>query len=408
MTRRHAGVALVAGIALLAAACGGGSGFSPPQATATGGGGELRVLAASSGTAETQALTQAIDAFNASGQGKAKLEIATDLNTQLTTALAGGNPPDVFYGQVEKIYDLVKADALAPVGDKVGSPVYPNLKAAFTVNGTYYCPPKDFSTLALQVNDTMLAQAGVTPPKTWAELRTAAEKLTTGGRVGLVMGDELLRVLPFMLQNGGYVLSKDLTKATANTPQNAEALTYLKEMIDKGWVKSAKELGAGWPGEAFGKQQAAMTLEGNWILGAMAKDYPSVKYSSVELPAGPKGKGTLSFTVCWAVAKATKNLNGAVALVKFLTSDKEQLALTEGFGPMPANPALRDKWLQKYPQAQAYIAGAQYATTPVFPSGFKPVLDETNTQIQRFFKGQATPSQVLQSFDSAAASVLGG
>ena len=48
----------------------------------------------------------------------------------------------------------------------------------------------------------------------------------------------------------------------------------------------------GWGGEAFGKQLAAMTIEGNWIAGGM-KDYPDVKYKVVELPAGPAGKGTL-------------------------------------------------------------------------------------------------------------------
>ncbi len=36
-----------------------------------------------------------------------------------------------------------------------------------------------------------------------------------------------------------------------------------------------------------------MTIEGNWIKGAVKNDYPDLKYKTVELPAGPKGKGTL-------------------------------------------------------------------------------------------------------------------
>ena len=39
-----------------------------------------------------------------------------------------------------------------------------------------------------------------------------------------------------------------------------------------------------------------MTIEGNWIKGALQNDFPDVKYTVHALPAGPKGKGTLSFT----------------------------------------------------------------------------------------------------------------
>jgi multiple sugar transport system substrate-binding protein len=45
-----------------------------------------------------------------------------------------------------------------------------------------------------------------------------------------------------------------------------------------------------------------MTIEGNWIRGAMKNDYPDVAYTVAELPEGPAGKGTLLFTQCWGIA----------------------------------------------------------------------------------------------------------
>ena len=48
--------------------------------------------------------------------------------------------------------------------------------------------------------------------------------------------------------------------------------------------------------------KAAMTIEGNWIKGAMTNDYPDVKYTVAPMPAGPAGEGTLLFTQCWGVA----------------------------------------------------------------------------------------------------------
>src|SRR5690606_40176759 len=58
------------------------------------------------------------------------------------------------------------------------------------------------------------------------------------------------------------------------------------------------DVGAGWGGEAFGTGAAAMTIEGNWIVGALRNDFPDTPYRVVELPAGPAGKGTLQFTNC--------------------------------------------------------------------------------------------------------------
>ena len=58
-----------------------------------------------------------------------------------------------------------------------------------------------------------------------------------------------------------------------------------------------------------------MTIEGNWIAGAMTHDYPNVKYKVVPLPAGPAGKGTLQFTTCWGIAAASKNKAAAMQLV---------------------------------------------------------------------------------------------
>src|SRR3712207_9419812 len=61
------------------------------------------------------------------------------------------------------------------------SDFYPNLIKAYTgPDNKLYGLPKDHNTLAMFYNKDMLQQAGVTtPPKTWDELRAAAQKLKT-------------------------------------------------------------------------------------------------------------------------------------------------------------------------------------------------------------------------------------
>ena len=68
-------------------------------------------------------------------------------------------------------------------------------------------------------------------------------------------------------------------------------------MLDAGSYQFTENMDLGWGGEALGTGAAAMTIEGNWIRGAMTNDYPDINYRVVELPNGPSGhRGSMAFT----------------------------------------------------------------------------------------------------------------
>ncbi len=172
-------------------------------------------------------------------------------------------------------------------------------------------------------------------PKNWADLEAVAKKLTSGKVKGLVIGDTRDRVGAFMKQAGGWIVSPDQTKMTADTPTNLAGLTEVQKLLASGSASYPKGVDAGWGGEAFGQGKAAMTIEGNWIKGALKNDFPNVKWQAVELPAGPAAKGTLSFTECYGVAAASKNQAAAIDLVKYLSTEEPAMALATGLGVMP-------------------------------------------------------------------------
>jgi multiple sugar transport system substrate-binding protein len=64
----------------------------------------------------------------------------------------------------------------------------------------------------------------------------------------------------FLVQNGSFLVSEDGKTVTANDPKNVDALTYVQGLWKDGTLKTPKDLGAGWAGEAFGKGSAAMTI----------------------------------------------------------------------------------------------------------------------------------------------------
>src|SRR5690606_2890993 len=75
-------------------------------------------------------------------------------------------------------------------------------------DGTLYGLARSVNSLALFYNTRMLADAGIDPPTTWEELRTAAAELTRGDTYGVAFSaspdaDGVYQFLPFFWSAGG-------------------------------------------------------------------------------------------------------------------------------------------------------------------------------------------------------------
>ena len=355
---------------------------SPTKTQAT----ELTALIGSSGPAETNAVQVAAGAFTKKTGINVKVIVASDLGQQLAQGFASGNPPDIFYLGNDQVATYAKAGDLAPL-DKLANvkSFYPSLRAAYTYKGHLYAAPKDFSTLGLVINTASWKSAGLKTknyPKTWDQLAAVAKKLTRNGQVGLCTGPEFHRLGVFMIQNGGWLVSKNGKKATVNSGANVQAFNYVKKMLGNGSMKLTNQLGVGWGGEGFGKKMCAMTIEGNWIAGAMKNDYPSVGYKVVQLPRGPKGQGTLQYDGGWGLAAASKNKADAMKLISFLTNKSIEMGMAKAFGVMPSIMSARKQWLKVYPQWSSFLAGANYSKSIPPVPGISTVLGDFNQQLQ--------------------------
>ncbi len=375
---------------------------------ASSGGVELEMLIASSGDAETNAVTAAADAWAAETGNTVEVRVATDMNQELAQGFASGNPPDVFYLDASRLGDNAAAGNLFAYTPAENDDFYQSLRDTFTFEGTQYCAPKDFSTLALQINLASWEAAGLTEadiPTTYEELADVAAQLTTDDQVGLGLGTGIDRFGAFVVGNGGWWLNDDATAPTANTPEVLAGLQYVQDNIAAGNFALAPALDTGWGGEAFGTQRAAMTIEGNWIRGAMSNDFPDVEFIVAELPAGPAGQGTLSFTQCWGIAADSGNHDAAIELVNFLTTPDQQIAFAEGFGVMPSRQAAAADYEALFPENAAFIAGGAYGRGPINAPGLDAVVADLNSQLETI--STANLESVLESFDSNANAELG-
>ncbi len=383
-----------------------------PTAAQEGEAVELTLMGWSSSSAENDRLQQMIDDFNSEYEGQihVTLNLVPEYDTTLQTALAGGEPPDVFYVDSFRLPDYVEAGALMPGEDLIEEPddFYPSLRQAFTYDGVFYCPPKDFSTLALFYNVDMFEEAGLEPPQTWDEMRAAAEALTDedAGVYGLVLSADFARWIAFLYAAGGSVTDEDFTEMTINSPEALEALEFYTGLYLDGFAATPSELDSGWNGEAFGKGLAAMAVEGNWMVPFLADNFPDVNYGVVELPEGPAGRATMAFTVCYAVPAEAAHPDESWTLVNWLTGP-EGMAQWVSLGlAMPTRQSLRDQWLEQFPELEPFLNGAEYAHKWQFIPGFQDVLDTVNDNIQRIFAGTQTPEDALAEIEEVGNEVL--
>jgi multiple sugar transport system substrate-binding protein len=241
--------------------------------------------------------------------------VTGDYQAQELAKFAARKPPDVLYVDVADIRDWVGQGVLQPLDSFVKSskfstkPYIKNLLNAFKVNGHVYGFPKDWSSLGMEVNTTLLGNNPV--PKTWAQLRSVASKINVPGGKPICLSADWARLMAFVYQAGGNGQWK-----SANSAPFRNAVNFYVGLIKDGLAATPDKLGAGWCGEAFGKEKAAFAFEGNWMFPTMAT-FPGVKFTTAPLPKG-KTRGNLAFTVSYSMAKDSKHKAAAWTLLKYL------------------------------------------------------------------------------------------
>ena len=398
----------------LLAACTGGGEEGSPGAEGTGAAGEgieidesavsgtVRFSGFRSSDAEEELLVATLAAFN---EQYPNIEVDYEpipegYVDQMTAQFSAGEPPDLFYMQAEFADAWIEDGLLEPLEPYFAGnpefdtePFFDPLLEAFQFEGQTYGLPKDASPLALFVNPDMLAEAGVEVPTTWEELETAAEALTTDDVYGLCLGAELPRVGAFIYQNGGGIYSEDGSELAIAESASVEAIDFVLGMHEAGSLMVPADTGAGWCGEAFGLGQAAMTMEGNWLVPAMENDFPDTPFEINELPQGTQ-PGNLAFTVAYSIGVDSANKEAAWVLLQYLTGPEGMASWT---GQGLALPSRED--VEPAPGREALVAGLEYATAYAYERAFPDVQEAFNAELTSVLAEGGTGQEVA---DAAA------
>ena len=302
-------------------------------------------------------------------------------SARLREALESDSPPDLVVVDSFAFPDLAAAGLLLPAGERLG-PVddfYPVLGDAFVWEGERYCLPREVRTLALVYNRAQFAKAELSPPRTWDEMRNAAEAVTdlNIGSFGLILSPDLSRWLPFLYQAGGAVVDGN-GQATIDSPAAATAIEFPLTTFRDNFAGQPAESNSSWAGEVMGKGKGGMAIEGNWVVPYLAAEFPNFAYGIAPLPSGPGGKGTVAFTSCYAVSAHSANPDDAFALAVWLTSPEMQREWPANGAWMPTRRSLRDQWLAAFPALAPFLTGLDEARVWQLPPGYSRFLESFN------------------------------
>lgn len=347
--------------------------------------------------AETAAFKKMVQDFEAATGVTVEERVYSDYNTELQAELIGGSGPDVFYVDAYMAPFYIEQGVLLPLDSKTFEldAFYEPLRNAFLRNDQYYAVSKDYSTLALYYNKAYVNPEEV--PSTLEELFTGDYLVTLkaslpSNMVAMTYNRDIARNL-FMAEAGGASIVKDEIYSNLADQAVVENLRFEYEAAKAGKLFTPADLGTGWNGDAFGNERTAIMIEGNWSLGFLEQNFPNVEFGVMELPTFKGEKGTMVFTVGYAINAKSKSVDAASAFIKYATGVDGMATWTQGAGVLPsredvtlATDVLND------PLKAPHIAGADYAT----PWQKGTTMDTINVEFQNYMPSYINGERTLE------------
>jgi len=294
----------------------------------------------------------AIDAFEQLHPG-VRVVLSTSGRTlgpqKLLTAIVGGVPPDVIFQDRFTIAGWASRDAFVPLDSFVArdeselariekTDFYRATWEEAVYRNMVYAIPYDVDVRVLYYNKSILRSAGLInhagqaiPPRTWKDLMEYNRKLTIVSRDGNFARIGFLPLYGpgtfylYALEAGGHFLSADGMTCTMTDSPIVKALTWLVHYYDSIGGRSLSEgfrmSFLSMEGDPFITGKLAMVVDGNWLLGNIARYKPDMDFG-IAPPPVPAGRPytTWSGGFSLAIPRGAKHPGLAWEFIKWMSS----------------------------------------------------------------------------------------
>ncbi len=307
-----------------------------------------------------------------------KVEI-TDLtwndgHQKIVAAFAGGAVPDLLELGSDWIAEFADGNALMDMTSEynnLGNSYVGWLPAVY--KNRCWGLPWYVSTRVLYQNDELVRYAGATPnnpPILWGQLMERAKRISQvkgkfyGYGVNAAERHRLYKkFLPFLWSAGGDILTPDGTKCDLVSPQAIEALKFLVDLSEFGYVEKQAQLD-----EMFLANRLLYHISGDWLYERIKTSGSPLKFSAHKIPFPALNRGgQVSFAggEYLTIPRAAKQPLGAIKLARFMMNEKTIFNLCIATGcatpthkgvaenPYFAKDSVREVFIEQLKQAKA-------------------------------------------------------
>ena len=278
---------------------------------------------------------------------------------------------------------------------------------SFGVEPGIYGVPIDVTNIQMLYNKDLLKNAGWdqdNPPRTWDQFMAANKLLKEKGIQGLVSGWGEIWMIDCLASNYAFnIMGEDKVFDTirGNVPYTdpdwIKVFDLFRQIRDEGALasgivtmvnKTAEQL--------FANNRAAFAFNGSWCVNVYNGMNPDLNYGAM-LPPSASDRYPMAIWggagSSFMVNRHSSNVENAVAFLKWLTDDEQQVYLFQATNNLPAN---KQSAVSMSKINQEFVSGMDYATHPSAwdASEFLMVIETYTRGIQSIILGEKTPKQV--------------
>ena len=338
-------------LALVALACGGDP---ASNAAPDAGDGTVIDLTLFGDPTETKGYNQLITAFNREhpeiSVNLTPVAKQDDLLARLTTAFAGGNPPDTFLVNYRSYGQFADQGALEPVqsyldaSDEIAEDEFaPTALDAFRFDGEELtCMPQNVSSLEVYFNADLFNEAGVDFPRagwTWDDFLAAAKALTKGDQYGVGTEPSLIRLAPFVWSAGGEMVDDPAAPTTLalDEPKARKALDFFLDLqLEHGVAPPEREELSTDAESRFLQGRLGMYLDSRKAVPGL-REITDFEWDVAPLPVAPGGEpATILHGDAYCMAAASQHKEEAWTFIEFAMGVEGQRILAESGRTVPS------------------------------------------------------------------------
>ena len=341
-----------------------------------------------------------------------------DIAKKMPLAIKAGKGPDIAVGHGEDVATYAAQGLLLKSDDVVGALGYSGddfpegLLDAGQFDGSQYGVPWSVTPLGLYINKDVLRAAGLdenTVPTDEASYTDALDALKAAGVQG-EWADGYVFTGQFEFQSllwqfGGDLFNEDVTKATFNSEAGVKALTWMTDLIEKGY--SPPNVARDGNINALIGGQTAFNWNGVWQTTNEALQ--ATDWTAVPVPQIGTEKAVWSSSTHW-MFPANKNQDpnkssAAAVFVKWMNDNSGEWASN---GELPAQNTVREDpaMLETYPALAPFLEELEYARYETVSPGITNAMAEVATAVNEAMLGKKSPKDALDDAAEKATQLL--